>query len=258
MGKVNGKAVLLVVGVIVGLIGGALAGGWLKLPEIRSLSKPVGYVRITGEFQQLGKEELKTLLLPLVTTGFFEADMQAVQQTVANMPWVKNVAVRRVWPDTIDIAVQEKIPQVRWGERSLMTAEGVVFTPNSLDGFEQLVKLEAPVQQRLKVLEIMQDIKTVLAGKSFGLAEFLVNGRQSWTVKLTSGLVILLGREGQLDKLQRFLRTLPLLRSEQIEAMAQVDLRYPNGYAVAWKPDTPEFDWANMADPEQTKNAKAQ
>jgi cell division protein FtsQ len=25
--------------------------------------------------------------------------------------------------------------------------------------------------------------------------------------------------------------------------MASVDTRYPNGYAVTWKPDTPEIDW---------------
>ena len=31
--------------------------------------------------------------------------------------------------------------------------------------------------------------------------------------------------------------------------MAIVDLRYPNGYAVSWKPGTAEIDWNAIANP---------
>jgi len=61
-------------------------------------------------------------------------------------------------------------------------------------------------------------------------------------------LEILLGRNEQLKKLQRFLKTLEVLEQEQVEKMAIVDLRYPNGYAVSWKPDTEEIDWKKVAD----------
>lgn len=130
-----------------------------------------------------------------------------------------------------------------------------MFSPENLDGVGHLVKLDGPVRQRLKLLEIMRGINAALVDRSLALAEFQVNERESWTIKLTTGLVILLGRDGQLDKLQRFLRTLPLLQQEQVAAMALVDLRYPNGYAVSWQPDAPEIDWANLANPNPIKNA---
>lgn len=246
MGKIGGKLPLAIGVTVVLLMGFAVALDWVKLPVAKGLSRPIHYVRITGAFQQLGKDELKSALLPLVSTGFFEADMKAVQQAVAALPWVKTVAVNRVWPDTLDIEVEERIPYARWGKHSLMTEQGEIFTPRNIADFQDLVMLTGPAQQQLKVLEIMKGINTALADRAMALAEFHVNDRQSWTIKLTSGLVILLGRDGQLEKLQRFLRTLVVLKQEQVQAMAVVDLRYPNGYAVSWKPDTPEIDWTSM------------
>lgn len=221
-----------------------------RLSNIKVASLPVRYVRVEGVFQYLSKEELQAVLQPLVTTGFLEADMQAIQQAVANLPWVDAVTVKRVWPDAIEIKVRERKAYARWGERSLITEQGVIFTPRTIDQHQHLIVLAGPAQQQLKVLEIMKGIKTALADQSMELAEFSVNDRWAWKIKLTTGLEILLGRDEQLKKLQRFLKTLPVLRQEQVDAMAVVDLRYPNGYAVSWKPGSAEIDWQSIANPE--------
>lgn len=92
----------------------------------------------------------------------------------------------------------------------------------------------------------MKGIKTALADQSMELAEFSVNNRGAWKIKLATGLEILLGRNEQLKKLQRFLKTLTVLKKEQVEQIAIVDLRYPNGYAVSWKPGVAEIDWHAM------------
>ena len=95
----------------------------------------------------------------------------------------------------------------------------------------------------------MKGVKTALADQSMTLAEFSVNDRGAWKMKLVTGLEILLGRNEQLKKLQRFLKTLTVLKQEQIEQIAIVDLRYPNGYAVSWKDGVAEFDWKAIANP---------
>lgn len=221
----------------------------IKLPS-KVFSRPIKYVRTEGVFQYLGKDEIKSALEPLVSTGFFEADMQAIHLAVAKLPWVESVAVKRIWPDAIDIKIKEKKPYVRWGRDSLMTEQGVIFTPKSIDQQKHLTILNGPAQQQTKVLEIMKGIKTALADQSLELAEFTVNDRWAWKIKLTTGLEIQLGREEQLKKLQRFLKTLAVLGQEQVDAMAIVDLRYPNGYAVSWKPGNPEIDWQSIANPQ--------
>lgn len=206
---------------------------------------PIKYVRTEGVFQYLSKDQIKTALQPLVMTSFFDADMQAIHQAVSELTWVDSVAVKRVWPDAIDIKIREKKPYVRWGQQSLVSALGEVITPKSMEPFMSLPLLQGPELQQLKTLEIMKGVNTALADQSMSLAEFTINDRWAWKIKLTTGLEILLGRNEQLKKLQRFLRTLDVLGQEQVESMAIVDLRYPNGYAVSWKPGTEEIDWSH-------------
>ncbi len=206
-------------------------------------SLPIRYVRTEGVFQYLSKEEIKSALMPLVTTSIFDANMQLIHTTVAKLPWVKTTAVERVWPDTIDIKVSERKAYVRWGQKGLLTEYGELFMPNNVDQFQFLLLVEGPKEQEAKTLEIMKGVKIALEDQDLEMAEFKVNNREAWEIKLKTGLEILLGRTGQLKKLQRFLDTFPVLGQEKIAAMQVVDLRYPNGYAVSWKPGIEAIDW---------------
>jgi cell division protein FtsQ len=240
---------LLLTGLI-GIIGyEAVTRGYIGSLPIKNASLPIKYVRTEGVFQYLSKNEIKTVLQPLVMSGFFDADMQAIHSAVSTMPWVDTVTVKRIWPDTIDIKVRERKPFARWGKESLITEQGVIFTPKNSDQFQNLTVVSGPELQQVKVLEIMKGIKTALADQSMELAEFTVNDRWAWKIKLANGLEILLGRNEQLKKLQRFLKTLAVLKEERVEQMAIVDLRYPNGFAVSWKPGTSEIDWNSIANP---------
>jgi cell division protein FtsQ len=246
MSNVGIKA--LVIGLLlfglVGIVGyEVVTNERIRSLPIKSASLPIKYVRTEGVFQYLAKDEVKAVLQPLVLTGFFDADMQAIHLAVSTLPWVDNVTVKRIWPDAIDIKVHEKKPFVRWGKDSLITEQGVIFTPKNIDQFQKLTVVTGPELQQVKVLEIMKGIKTALADQSMELAEFSVNNRGAWKIKLATGLEILLGRNEQLKKLQRFLKTLTVLKQEQVEQIAIVDLRYPNGYAVSWKPGASEIDW---------------
>ncbi len=230
-------AVLLLVGLV-----------WMTGVSVKSL--PIKYVRTEGVFQYLSKEEIKTAIQPLMMTGFFDADMQAIHQAVSELTWVDTVTVKRVWPDAIAIKIREKKPYVRWGLQRLVSARGEIITPKSIEQFKTLPILQGPELQQVKTLEIMKGVNTALADQSMKMAEFTINDRWAWKIKLTTGLEILLGRNEQLKKLQRFLKTLEVLGQEQVEKIAIVDLRYPNGYAVSWKPGTEEIDWKKMATPQ--------
>lgn len=256
----NAGTKALVIGLLIsGLIGitgyEAVTKGYIRPLPVKKASLPVKYVRIEGVFQYLSKDEIKTVLQPLVMAGFFDADMQSIDSAVSTLPWVDTVTVKRIWPDAIDIKVREKKPYARWGKNSLITEQGVIFTPKNIDQFKNLTVVTGPEPQQVKVLEIMKGIKTELADQSMELAEFTVNDRWAWKVRLTNGLEILLGRNEQLKKLQRFIKTLAVLKQEQVDAMEIVDLRYPNGYAVSWKPGTAEIDWKAIANPKREQRA---
>ncbi len=233
--------IMIVVALMAGLV-------WMAGLGIKSI--PIKYVRSEGVFQYLSKDEIQAVLQPLVMTGFFDADMQAIHQAVSELIWVDSVTVKRVWPDAIDIKIYEKKPYVRWGQQSLITVRGEIITPKHIDQFKNMPILQGPEQQQAKTLEIMKGVNIALADQSLKMAEFTINDRWAWKIKLTTGLEILLGRNEQLKKLQRFLKTLEVLGQEHVERIAIVDLRYPNGYAVSWKPGTKEIDWKKIANPQ--------
>lgn len=231
------------------LLGGLVWSYGYKVKRYGNDAVPIRYVRAEGVFQYISKDEIKMALRPLVKTGILSADMQAIHDAVAKLPWVETVSVKRVWPDTIDIRVHEKKPYVRWGLNSLINEQGVIFTPNNMEQFQSLTLLSGPEEQQVKALEIMKGVKTALSDQSMQMTEFTINDRWSWKIKLATGMEILLGRNAPLEKLQRFLKTLAVLGQQRVDAMAVVDLRYPNGYAVSWRPGSEAHDWVKTANP---------
>jgi cell division protein FtsQ len=207
---------------------------------------PIKHVRIQGTFTHISKDELKTLLEPLVKVSFFDANVQGIKDVLSSLSWVDNAVVNRVWPDTLAIKINEKTPYVRWGKNVLISTHGLIIKPEDITPFMNLPILFGPEGQEMKSIEIMKGVNTALVDQSMQIAEFSINDRWAWKIKLNSGLEILLGRSEQLKKLQRFIKTIDVVGPEQLNAMSVVDLRYPNGYAVSWKLNVQPIDWKTL------------
>lgn len=222
--------------------------GWKQLQSQDAASKPIRYVKIEGAFQYTSKDKLKQVLTPEMKRGFYHADMDTIHHLIRDLPLVAQVDVKRVWPDAVHIKIIEQKPIVRWGDKALLNKQGEVLIPEDIGEFKNLPLITGPNGQEKKLLEIMKGVYIVLKDKSMQLAEFHVNDRRAWRIKLADGLEMQLGGKAPLENMQRFLKTMDLLGEEQIAKMANVDTRYPNGYAVTWKPDTPEIDWKAIAE----------
>lgn len=227
-----------------------ISGGWWawrKVGEAMLNNKPIHYVKIEGAFQYTSKDRLKQVLAPQMERGYYHADMQAIHQAIKALPLVDTVDVKRVWPDAVYIKITEQKPIVRWGQKALLNKQGDVLVPDNIEDFKNLPLITGPEGQEKKLLEIMKGVYIVLKDKSMQLAEFHVNERRAWKIKLASGLEMQLGRKSPLENMQRFLRTMDFLGEEQIAMMASVDTRYPNGYAITWKPEVAGIDWKAIA-----------
>ncbi|PPC89352.1 MAG: cell division protein FtsQ [Methylobacter sp.] len=230
--------------------------GWRYQAQLKTVDAgvaPIRHVKTGGDFENISPEEIEQTVSPWVVSGFFTADMQAIHNALAELPWVEQVAVKRVWPDTVQITIKEKKAYVRWGQTGLLTEQGELFVPKNVDQFQALPMVIGPESQHKKLLGIMNGIAATLSAKSLALAEFKANDRWSWAIKLNTGMEIKLGRNEPLKKLDRFLATLPLL-GRLVDAIAIADLRYTNGYAVSWKPEAGEIDWNKLVNPNTESN----
>ena len=236
----------------------AVATLWAGAEAVETLCirlMPIRSVRVEGNFQYISQEAIKHKLLPLVTTGLFAADIQAIQGTTIAMPWVEEVKVKRIWPDTIDIRIYEQQPAARWQDDSLLNVRGDIFKPDDIKEFGYMPRIDGPAGLEKKLFETMQRLQLTLLEQSLELREFIVSERRSWKLILANDMELQLGRIDQLKKFERLMNTLPILAQTGVngfEKIKKVDMRYPNGFAVTWKPGM-ATEWQDAIEAEQAR-----
>lgn len=206
---------------------------WLQAPG----TLPIRTVRVEGGFRHLDPERLKQLALPWVRGGFFNVRLHALEKSLNELPWVKSVSIRRRWPDTVIIQVQEQQPIAQWGDDGLLNAQGQVFRP-APDTFPKgLPRLSGPEGSERQLVEhfIAADHLLQPVGlQPVGLQE---DARRAWDLRLASGIRIAVGRDGFDARLAQLAEIFPAVLKSRKDEIASIDLRYTNGLAVGWKTD---------------------
>lgn len=229
---------------------------WLGWQEVKAQGAdwlPIKFVRIEGAFQYIEKDTIKKVLIEQVNKGLYNADIHQIQQSVKHLEWINDVNVKRVWPDAIDIKIVEQTPVVRWGDKELLNQSGEIFKPNNINLFSDLPKIIGPSGKEKYLLAVMEKLEFSLKKKSMALDEIHIDDRRAWKVVLQNKMQLKLGRNDPLNKLERFLNTVMLLGEEQVSKVSIADLRYPNGYAIAWKQGSEEIDWKKVAEMKKIK-----
>lgn len=219
-----------------------LVGLYFAVKPLTARMLPVRYVRIYGALERVQKNQIRTALEALVDQGYWGADLSAIQNATESLPWVARVQIHRIWPDTLMLGVVEQVPYVRWGKSALLNTNGDRFAPDSIAGFKNLPVIFGPDGKEVELVKVFRNLQNQLADQQLGIETLSVSDRFSWSVRLLSGLDIAMGRRNPIQAFTRFIETLPLLGPEQVNAMRRIDLRYPNGYSVDWKPGI-ELEW---------------
>ncbi|MCS5565712.1 MAG: FtsQ-type POTRA domain-containing protein [Methylococcales bacterium] len=213
------------------------------IKPLEERSFPVRFVRIQGQFQFIDKADLMAAVLPGIGRGYWGLDLDSIRARVEAIPWVSDAHIQKFWPDTLVLRLGEHVPYTRFGDSHLLSQQGIAYSPSDLGRFEGLPLIIGTMDQVSGLYQaflMMEDGIRELGLKIEGLE---VLGRATWQLRLSGGTTVNLGREAQVDVFERFISTLSLLGEESLRSMAQVDLRYPNGYAVEWKFGT-QLQWA--------------
>jgi len=203
---------------------------------------PLRLVRVTGELRHLGPGDLERAVADVARGGFFTVDLRAVRAAAESLPWVESVRARRVWPDTLQLMVEERRPLGRWNGDRLVSLRGAVFTPSPGDPLpEDLPLLEGPEGSAERVVDTYRAIQARLASSGLGLSRLSLTEREAWSAQLTGGPRVLFGTHHLASRLETLLRAYPGLQSRERGVIERIDLRYANGLSVLSKrPDSVE------------------
>jgi cell division protein FtsQ len=194
---------------------------------------PLRAVTLGGELEHVTEADLRQAMAPHLQGGLLSLDVARIRTAVESLPWVKRASVRRLWPHSLAIDIEEQRPLARWGDDALVGAGGEVFRPQMLP--EGLPGLAGPESRRGDVVQLYRALLEPLAARDLEVEALRVDARGSWTLRLTGDLVVEIGTHELESRLARFLGALPELRRGADQQPSRVDLRYPNGFAVDWR-----------------------
>lgn len=198
---------------------------------------PVAYLRVEGAVWNLDPDQFHAALLPYARGGYLLADLDGLEAEAKRFAWVDSVRVARVWPDTLVVRVEEQKPVARWGEAGLLNERGEPFVPPALNVYASLPRLAGPDGQERHMLGMMRALNLKLRSRSMQVEELRLSKRLAWVAQLDGDVQIVFGNQDPLAALGRLLALLPQLGEERIAAIWKLDLRYPNGFSVVWRPE---------------------
>lgn len=232
--------------VLIGLIS---SGWWLTKVLVDQENSPVNAIVITGEMPYTQQEEVLNAMNNIDLGNFFQVNVNDIQREVSALPWVYSVAVRKQWPNEVKIYVVDQTPVALWNGDFLLNQFGKAFQANKNLIKESLPEFFGPEGSELLALENFANLNDLLEYRDLAIDELVLSERFSWQLTLNDGVMLNLGREERVKRVQRFMDVYPLIKTHLVEqekqknnrkkqlkqAVDYIDLRYDTGLAVGWK-----------------------
>ncbi len=203
-----------------------------------ALNRPLNSLRIDGALTHLSAAQIAAAAALMPRTRIFDADLGTLRNRVEALPWVGHARVSRVWPDTLDIRVWERVPAARWGDNQLLDSEGDAFAPPASDlqpaVIQALPQLSGPVGRETEVMGAFSGLSTALQGSEFAPVGLVLDARGEWRMQTARGIELRLGDGDPLAHVPPLLGTISRTLAAFLDQIEYIDLRYSNGFSVGW------------------------
>ena len=160
-----------------------------------------------------------------------------VAAAVKALGWIREVRVRRHWPDALHVAVARETLAARWGEDAWLTTAGNVVPAAdanarraaSLPMF-RTARADAP--HAMRVFNLLNESAAKTGLRIVRLDE---NVGGEWTVLFDNQLQVALGAADLSERFGRFVAVYRTVLRTVEKPFGNVDARYDTGVAVRWQ-----------------------
>lgn len=203
------------------------------------LDRPIERVSVGGEFHQISAEYLRRQLAPLIQgQTWLSVDLPALRQRAREIGWLAEVRVSREWPDALSFDLVEQVPVARWNDDHLLNPDGDPFAYGTVQPPSQLPDLAGPPGSGAEVLDYHVRLDAQFATEGVEVRQLRLEPRGAWRFQLDSGVWVMLGRNDRAARLGRLAAAWQRELGPLAPHIRYIDLRYPNGVAVAWHGQT--------------------
>jgi len=194
----------------------------------------VKHISLTGKITHVDRLQVKKQLQTVVGQRFFSVDIKQVQQLLSLQPWLESVSIRRIWPDTLSITLVEKQPVARWSESQLLSKRGELFEAKT-ETFKQLPVIHGSLMKPRQMLVLYEQITTEFQTSGLKINHLYRDNRGAISLVLTNGIKVQLGQQDVATKMHRLVSIYSQQIQPRLQDITQIDMRYSNGFAIAWK-----------------------
>lgn len=208
----------------------ASAAVWM----VNSPHFPIRKVQLAEPLQQVSAEEVQAVAQTHLRGNIFKADLNTAREAFAGLPWVAEAEVRRLWPDTVEVAITERTAVARWDEAHLVDDKGVIFPAQSDDALPWLVADDDAEGEHAAraMVRGLSGFQAALEGSGLSISQLYYSERSAWVLVLDNGIRVRLGRENVAQRLRHFVWAWPRILKDRAEGIDYVDMRYKDGFAV--------------------------
>ena len=213
---------------------------WLFVSMVAGLvilvHSPIKQVVMKGETKQLGGIALQAMVEPYFKNGVLQVSLERLKQALTANQWIRHVALKRVWPDTLEIEIEEKTPIARWGKALIMDAQGGLFSPPTVLSLADLPYVNAPKNFQESVYRFMQALYQTQQLDRHMLVSLGYHASLGWSLILGTGAEIHLDQPLTIEQAKRLGRALKVIRQEKgLNKLRLLDARYANGFVVTYR-----------------------
>lgn len=191
-------------------------------------NKPVEHLQVVGKPSHLTKADVIAQLGEQFPSGYLTLDVHKAEDTLLQHPLIAKASVKKIWPNTLSVVLTEETPVARWNGAQMLSEHGEVI-PISLSGLD-LPSLRGQVSE--VVMEHYLLFNRWSKRHNLNLTE--LSKGAGWLLTYDSGLTIRLDSNTAMKELEKLESVIDRF---QIERVASIDMRYEQGFAVAWKHD---------------------
>jgi cell division protein FtsQ len=190
---------------------------------------PLQSVRLSDAPQQVDATKVLQVMRNEVQGNFFTVDIERLRQSLEKLPWVRNVSIRREFPLSLEVQLEEYQALARWNNSALVDRQGEVFVAKNEQVLPEFVGQDGTA---VEVTQHYAQFSQQLAALDLQVTRLVLSPRHAWQLHLSNGMVLELGREDMQQRLARFVEAYPYSLAQIQSRVKYVDLRYSNGFAV--------------------------
>ena len=201
----------------------------------QAIRLPVKSVAIEGDFTKVSRDQIELIVRDSLSKDFLKVELKEIKKKIEEDPWVEFVNVKRIWPDKIELSVNEEKPIARWGDSGFINQHGTLIDVKLDKELDQLPLFYGSNKQIEEITQWYMVAGDILSNYDLNISGLKINEQGDWELAIDNSIQIIMGAEDKQSKLEQFLIVYTQKLKADVTKIAVVDLRYEAGLAVSWR-----------------------